>query len=244
MKKTTIFLCLFLAFSSYSQIEISKEKQLKEKKIRTTFESIDSSYTEVLIGANYGFTNRLLIENEGLFGDSLGQKAQEEGLNAWSFGLIMRNRFHPHFAWTGGIRYLQNGETYRFEEGDSLYAYENKYRYVSMPIRLEFFYGKRFGVSAGVGIEPQMLSGFNQALRYKDSLGVEQEENFSAKDGFSSFVLSVNATIGMYYCINRQFTVHLTPEYRRQLTSSFDKYAPYKHYGYAWGVNLMLGYKF
>lgn len=244
MRNLIVVFFMFASLWSYSQIEISKESSKKEKKSRKEFAVSDSSYTEVLLGSGYGLTNRLLIVNEGLFGDSLGQKANEVGINTWFFSLAIRNRFHPNFAWTGGIRLLQNGESYRFEDVDTLYAYRNKYTYVSMPIRLEFIYGKRFGVNAGIGIEPQMLSGFKRTFQYKDSLGTEQEEESTSKDGLNSFVFGVNASIGVYYCVNKHISIHLTPEYRRQLTSSFDKYAPQKHFAYAWGVQLLLGYKF
>jgi len=234
---------LLTAISGFTQVELSKETTKKEKQKKVTKSEKSEkelSSTGAFVLSNWSFTNRKLIENEGLFGDSLGYRANETGLNTWSFGIGLRSQFHSNFAWEGGISYMKNGEQYLYEEVDTMYSYRTKYTYFAMPIKLYFTYGEKLKFLAGVGVVPQMFAGYQQEVTWRDSEGKEESSSSKLKIGYNSFVISTVFNIGLQYDFTRRIGVFLMPEYRIQLTSSYLKTSSYKHYGRSLGGNIGL----
>ena len=90
MKACFLGMMLFI-FPIFSKLFIKsffKTKELIEK---------DSlSATSLYFNTNWSYTPRKLEVNEGLFGDSLGERANETAGNRWSFGLGFRNQIHKN----------------------------------------------------------------------------------------------------------------------------------------------------
>ncbi len=237
------FVLLMNGFGVFSQIEMSKEnmakeeKERKEKKAKELIEKDSLSATSLYFNANWSYTPRKLEENEGLFGDSLGERANETAGNRWSFGLGFRNQLHKYIALEGGIAFMRNSEKYNFEGVDTSYSYVTEYSYLALPIKVYYTYGKDFKFLGGVGITPQMFVRYKQDLNYKTTEGKEESETIKSTTGFSSFVISATVSAGVQIELGKRVSVQVIPEYRIQLNSSNTKQDAYKHYARAIGVN-------
>lgn len=244
MNKLLLFLFINISLTSFGQIQIGgetdepkKETEKKAKPEKTVQKK--NSDSEIFLGTNWSATNRVLIENKGLFGDSLGERANETGVNRWSFGLGFRTKLNNYLMMEGGVSYLQNGETYLFEGTDTSSTYTNSYQYIGMPIKLYYFYGqKKLRFQVGVGVIPQMALNFRQSSTIIDSGGNETSESIKTKIGYSSFAVSIVGNIGIQYEFTPTWSIYVLPEYRRQLTSSYLNTNKYQHFGTALGVNV------
>jgi len=230
-------------FGAMSQIELSKEstikeeKEEKEKKTKERLEKDTLSATSIYINANWSYTPRKLEVNEGLFGDSLGERANEEPGNRWSFGLGFRNQVHKNIALEGGIAFMRNSEKYNFEGTDTSYSYVTEYSYLAIPIKVYYTYGKDFKFLGGVGITPQMFVRYKQERNWETTDGKSESETFKATTGFNSFAISATISAGVQIELGKRVSLQVIPEYRIQLNSSNTKQDAYKHYARAIGVN-------
>lgn len=206
-------------------------------------ENEPSTSTSVFINTNWSKTSRKLIVNDGLFGDYLGERANETNLNLWSFGLGFRSEITKNIMWEGGVSFQQNGEQYSFEQTDSSYQYESKYTYISLPIKVYYKYGKAIRVIGGLGIVPQMFVKFHQKRNWTDSNSIEGSETIKTTIGHSSFVISSVFNLGVEMDFSDKVTLFFIPEYKVQLTSSYLKTNSYKHYGRSLGINMGLSFK-
>jgi len=242
MKNWVLVMVLLLSGANFgfSQVELSTEETKKEKKKekKEKKERVKDNTTSVFGTANWSFTTRKLESNDGLFGDSLGKRADEKGLGTWSFELGFRNKLHKYLSFEGGISYMKNGESYSMEESDTAYAYETRYSYVGMPIKLYFTYGDKVKLLAGGGVVPQMLVGYKQDREWKTTLGSSGSETVKTKIDYSSFVISAVVNVGIQVNLGGNWSALFVPEYKIQLTSSMIKTADYKHYGRSLGFNF------
>lgn len=255
MKKLSflLLLCVFAcAQNSWSQIETPKEKEEpkekeapkeKENEIKVSEMPTDEyGGTEVFFLTNFSATNRSLVTNEGLFADTLGERANEGGLNIWSFGIGFRSQLKPYLAWQGGLSLLRNGESYDFRGTDTAFSYQTSYTYVAMPIKLLYTYGKKYRVYGAVGLVPQMFFGYKQEQQFETTLNATGEETIKLKTGYNTFVMSTVLNIGVQAYFQNKFSLFLEPEYRYQFTNSYVKTDGLKHYASAFGFNLGLTY--
>lgn len=237
---------LLIGFSANSQVEISKEntvkeeKAQKEKKAKAQRDKDSLSATSIYFNTNWSFTPRKLIVNEGLFGDSLGERAIEKAGNKWSFGLGFRNQIHKNIALEGGIAFLRNSEKYEFKGTDTSFAYTTEYSYLALPIKVYYTYGKEFKFLGGIGISPQMFVRYKQDRNWETSEGKEESETFKTTTGFNSFAISATISAGIQIELGKRVALQVIPEYRIQLTNSNTKQDAYKHYARAIGVNAGL----
>ncbi|MDX2361117.1 MAG: hypothetical protein QNK23_09940 [Crocinitomicaceae bacterium] len=233
-------LMLIAVNSSYAQVEISAESTKKEKKKKDRGERTKDNGTSVFGTVNWSYTTRKLVENDGLFGKPLGERAYETNLNTWSFELGLRNKLNQYLSWEGGISYMKNGESYSYEGADSTYSYETRYSYVGMPLKLLFTYGEKIKLIVGAGVVPQMFVGYKQDREWTTTLGSSSDEEFKTKTGYSSFVISAVMNVGIQVNLGGRWSALFMPEYKIQLTSSDDKSSAYKHFGRSLGFNVGL----
>ena len=237
------FILLMNGFSAISQIEMSRENTAKEertqkvKKAKELRDKDSLSTTLLYFNTNWSYTPRKLIVNDGLFGDSLGERGNEEAGNKWSFGLGFRNQIHKNIALEGGIAFMRNSEKYNFEGVDTAYSYVTEYSYLALPIKIYYTYGKSIKFLGGVGITPQMFVRYKQNRNWKNSEGVEESEIFKTTTGFNTFAISATISAGVQFELGDRWSVQVIPEYRIQLNSSNTKQDAYKHYARALGVN-------
>ena len=168
------------------------------------------------------------------------KRANEIGLNTWSFGLGFQNEFAKHFMWDGGISFMRNGESYSFLGTDTAYSYQTTYSYITMPLRVNYVYGKDFKFYAGAGLIPQMFMGYKQERQWTRADNSDETETIKSKNGYNSFVISAVMNVGMMVNFNNGWSLLVSPEARFQLNSSYMKQDAYIHKGRAYGVTFGL----
>jgi hypothetical protein len=237
---TTLLLCCF--FQPNAQVVIgdqNKSKQKKKEKIVKEQKTNDGS-TTVYIVTNWSNTFRSLQPNKGFYGDSVGLRANEKSLNTWSFGLGMQNKINKYLFWDGGIGFTRNGESYKFEEADTSYTYTSLYSYIAMPIRLNVSYGSKFQVYGGLGLVPQMFTGFKQEVQWRNKDASEGSETIKTKNGYNPFVISAVFNAGFMYHFNNGWGLIVSPEARVQLISTYGKQEGYIQKARCFGVSFGL----
>lgn len=234
MKKILTIALLASTSSLFGQIEISSNESevVKEEKESKSYE------TEVFGSVNWSTTGRILTENEGLFGDTLGERANETNLNAVSFAIGLRNKIKNNFFWEGGIAYVRNGEQYEFVGTDTLHQYTNTYAFIAMPLKIGYSYGSKYRVLASVGIVPQMFMRYYSEVKDVNSDGKETITETSTNSGYNPFVLSFVANLGGQIQLSDEFGLFVIGEYRQQLGSTFTNTSKFIHKGKALGFNI------
>ena len=69
------------------------------------------------------------------------------------------------------------------------------------------------------------------------------DETIKERNGYSSFVLSAALNVGVQYQFSDNWTLLFMPEYRIQLTDSYESTDSYNHFGRALGFDIGLTYK-
>jgi hypothetical protein len=231
-----LFISLMGVGNLFGQIELKKEEPKKEDKKVVKKDGA----TSVFVTANWSSTSRKLVPNDGLAGKPLGERENEEGINAWSFELGIRNQLHKYVAWEGGIAFMQNGEKYSFSDTDTSYKYDSHYSYIGMPIKVHFTYGENFKLLVGGGIVPQMFVGFKQNTGWTGADNDAHKETVKTKIGYNSFVFSAVMNVGLQVNLGGRWSVLVMPEYKVQLTTSYANNPPdpYKHFARSLGFNM------
>ena len=241
-----LFSLIMQSFLGIGQIIIGEEEPVKpadsketsDNKLKT--DAREKSQTAIYMVTNWSSTNRSLTENGELYGDPLAERANETALNAWSFGLGLRNQIHKNVFWDGGIAYYKNGEKYRFEDVDTMFAYQTYYTYIAMPLRINASIGEKFKWNIGVGLVPQMFSRYRQEQQWETPTNSTGDETIKAKSGYASFALSSVFNFGLTIEFKNNWALMISPEARIQLSSSYTNLAPYVHKGRAYGITFGL----
>lgn len=236
---------LVTAFSGWTQVELGGDEPVKkeEKKKEVKEKRKQDGSTEIYLVSNWSHTSRKLESSAPPFGDPLGEREFEKNLNRWSFGIGFRNRLSKYVSIQGGISYMRNGESYLFEDTDTLFKYTTTYSYIGMPVKALFTYGDEIKFLAGGGITPQLFINYIQEQEWRDSVDATGDEKIKEQNGYSSFALSAAFNIGVQFQFSDNWTLLFMPEYRIQLTDSYDKTDSYNHFGRALGFDIGLTYK-
>lgn len=253
MKETKLLLLVALVvshFSIFAQVELGgepeekpKKEKVKDEEVKVEKEVVKDGNTEVFLLTNWSRTSRVLEINEGPFGDTLGQRAFETGANNWSFGIGFRSAINQHFSLQAGVSFIRNGESYTFEEPDTLFTYTTTYSYISMPIKGLYTLGNEVKLLVGGGITPQLFTSYLQEQEWRDKVDATGDETIKQKNGYSTFALSAAINVGVQYQFSKNFSLLFMPEYRIQLTDSYVVTDSYNHFARALGFDLGLTFK-
>lgn len=246
MKKFILIAALlFFVGELFAQVligspEVKNKSQKKPKTKQLKLNSIGETGTRIYLLSNWSSSNRTLTENTGLYGDPLGERANETAAQVWSFGLGIQNDLNNHFFWDAGISYVQNGENYSFELNDSSYMYQTRYQYVAMPLRFNYHIQKNwFHVYAGIGLMPQMYVSSKRSVDWtKGNQSNELDEAITEK--VAPVVLSGLVNLGVLIDLKKGFSLLISPELRFQLNSSYDKFQSYIHKNQSMGISFGL----
>jgi long-subunit fatty acid transport protein len=242
MKKILLFSVL-LSFSAVNaQIEITPKETTKEK-VEHVQKPANESNTEVYFVTNWSRTNRLLTENKGVFGDTLGIRSDESYLDKWSFGIGIKNDINNFLQWEGGISFIRNGESYLYEGADTSFQYATTYNYIGMPLKLSVYRGDNFQFFASAGIVPQMFLRYRQDQNWTTSNGTKGDTLIKSTSGYNSFVLGTVFNVGAKMSLGKNWSLLVSPEYRMNLTSTYNKQDSYIHKGRAFGITFGLTLK-
>lgn len=241
------FLLLLLAFlSSWSLLaqiitkDMDQEDQKEAKEEEIIEAPIEKSGIEIYAGFSPSFTYRTLNENEGVFGEPLGERENEVGEWISSFEAGVRNDLTNNLQLQIGLGFARNRESYSFEstETDSVYKYINTYRHVSFPIRLSYEYGEEISFFGGIGLMPKAFVSMEKVETVIDINNQESDVTTIEREGFNLFVVDAIGSIGTKIQFNQNYGIYATIEARRQLTNNYDNQSPYMRKPYALGFNL------
>ena len=252
MKEIVLFTAfLFLFFNGQSQILIGEEysttdKNLGTKKPNRKSDSLrlttQDGGSAVYFSANWSKSFRYLESNGGFYGDSLGLRANETSLNTWSYGVGIQNQLSKHLMWDGGISFVNNGESYLFTGKDTSFAYQTYYKYIAMPLRLNYTYsiGSSLKIYVGGGLLPQLFSNYRQERQWTTTKNYTEKETFKTKTGYNTFAISALFNAGFMLNFQNNWSLLVSPEARIQFNSSYTKIAEYVHKNRAFGLTFGL----
>lgn len=246
MKNILLFILICISCNVYAQIDLSEqaEKQKKEAKKKNKGPKEKDGSTSIYLSSNFSYSTRMLKENEGLYAEPLGVRADETMTGVWSFSLGIQNSINKNLFWDGGIGYYQYGEADEYARTDTTFNLRRSYHSLALPLRINGNFGwENIRLTVGVGLLPQMF------LKQQENLEIEKvstknitEEKTSSKNGFNSFQISALFNVGIDFKLSKSLTFYLQPEVRIQLNSTYDKYQAYIHKGRAFGLNF--GFKY
>jgi len=228
------------AFSQIISNSDKSEETEKEVVKETDKESSDKSGVEIYVGFNPNYTYRTLAENDGLFSQPIGERANEIGEWISSYEMGIRNDLGGNFQLQLGVGFAQNRESYSFEsnEQDSVFRYVNTYRHISFPIRVNYVYGDAIALYGAIGFMPKA---FLSLQNIETTLDINNQENDLTtidKDGFNFIVLDVMATLGTKIEFNENYGIFAAFEARQQLTNTYSNQSPYIRRPYALGFSM------
>lgn len=234
MKKFILLVILLSSIVSYGQIELgkktAKEKQTVEnnnpkKKKSKKPNSLGEGNLQIYLGYGPTYSFRNLSENEGLFGEPLGERSKE--IPAWVHGayLGVRANLHQYVALDINLGYQEDGEQYRFTSSvsDSTYYYKNSFRSLGVNIKVlpKFDVGK-FTFYVGGGIGPSLFINQGQKVEYNTALGNSRDDKYKYTEGFRAFNLNLIASAGIAYKPFEFMSFYFMPEYRYGLFSTYN----------------------
>ena len=209
----------------------SKWKELKNRihprsKIPTEKEirSNDSGEVEVFFNVQRMSTFRTLETNQGLFGDTLGKRIDETPKGFTSLSIGFRAELTKHLQLEGGLIYMKTGEQYAFDGGDTTFNYINTFRYIGLPLGLNYVAGDEIQFITGVGIIPGLLQSIQSEQEWVTTTNTPGDTTVidrSGAIGYSPYVLNAYFQIGGQLKLSDQWSFSILPIFRLQLTSSF-----------------------
>jgi hypothetical protein len=226
---------LLLTFSLLTNAQVELTEVLSDEK-----KSFQHTETRFYLSANWSNTTRKLLQNGDLFGDSLGERTNEVPLNTWSFGLGVRSDFAKQFFWDGGLSFLRNGEQYSYEDPatDSTFNYQTTYSYISMPLKLNAFIGKKVRLYFGGGLVPQMFFRYRQNQQWTSAENTAKSDEIKSKSGYSSFVISGLLNLGVEFVFESKWSLFVASEARWQLSSTYMPQDSYTHKAQVYGASF------
>jgi hypothetical protein len=229
MKNFLNILFLFFFFKVNSQITFT-EKDEKD--------SMNRNQAYVFLNQTNSF--RSLIPNEDFIPGNLGEKKYEKVLKTYSFGLGLKGFLHKNVIWDAGLMYLQNGEQYEFNSitSDSSFSYQNYYKYIAMPVKINFTVGHKVRVFGGVGLVPQLFLNYRQNQQWETTLGSRESNKIESKDGFNTFIASVAYNLGISLHSKNGYGLFISGDYRAQIQNGFNKLSYFKHKSSGTGFSI------
>lgn len=238
MKRFLLFCIVsIIGFQTCSQIDLNQEseKQKKERKVK----SDSSRATAIYAIANWSYSFRSLTENEGLFSEPLGDRANETWLSTFSYGIGIQNQINKFLFWDGGISFSANGEQLVTNKTDTTITLTRSFHYLTMPLRLNAFYGNKIRFSLGAGLAPQMfVNSIEREEILNNNTDNSSESKVKVKNGLNTFVVSTVFNAAVTIPLSKNFSFWLSPEVRMQLNSSYTKTQPYIHKGRSYGLTF------
>jgi hypothetical protein len=243
MKFLILLLTFIVSLSLSAQIitndQGQSDRKEKQEKDKPTVPSSKSGI-EIYAGFSPSFTYRTLQENDGIFGDPLGERENEIGEWVSSFEAGVRNDLNNNLQLQIGLGFARNRESYSFESADtdSVYGYINTYRHVSFPIRLSYEYGEEISFFGGIGLMPKAFVSMEKIETVIDINNQESDITSIVRDGFNFFVVDAIGSLGTKIQFNENYGIYAQFQARRQLSNNYDSQSPYTRRPYALGFNM------
>lgn len=236
----TFLICFTTVTLDAQIITDTAPKEDKSKKANTPPQKNETpSSTEIYAGISPMYTFRTLATNEGLFGEPIGDRANEFGEWVSSYGIGLRSGLSTHFVLDIGVSSSRNRESFSINEPDSLNQYSNTYRHIAVPIQLGYTVGNEVAFYASVGLQPKAFLSQRTDILYKDPAGFEVEEKEIVRDGYNQFLIDAIGRVGLRFQANDNYGLYLMGEGFYQLTNNYSDQGPFIRR--AFGVGLSVG---
>jgi hypothetical protein len=228
-------LCILMLFSplysAFGQIESGKVGKGTETKAGQK-SILPNSSTMFYLGAGLNHSFRNLQSNKTPFGEPLGQRANEESIDVWTFHLGYRQTLSKHCQIDAGLNFDKFGEMYRFQDplSDSAFTYTNRYAFIGLPIQFNLTFGQRLVFSLGGGIQPMLATSYKTEQEITDANKNVTTNSYSSLTALNGFGCNLLISAGINYRCNKNIGVYLQPTYSHGLINTFEKQAAYKHY--------------
>lgn len=228
--KLFFFLALVLLKAQLNAQITFSEKEKKDSLFRN----------QAYVAINRTNSFRTLVPNDDFIPGNLGERINEKALNTYSFGIGLKGHLTKFLIWDGGLMYLQNGEQYEFDSAnsDSTFSYQNYYKYMALPIKLNVTIGHKLRLFGGVGIIPQLFMNYRQNQQWETTLGNRESATIKSKDGFNYFTASYAINLGVSIHMKNNFGLFLSAEYRSQIQNGYGKISYFKHKSSGLGISL------
>lgn len=184
---------------------------------------------------------RILSSNPDFLNTPLGERVNEKPLRTWSYAIGLQTGLGRWLRFDSGLQFIQNGESYAFSDGssDSTFNYENRYRYLGMPLSINFHWGNSIKLFAGPGITPMIFSQFYQKTAWTTALGSKKDEKLKEKNNeYAASGLQVFGQVGLQWIGKKGWGGMVKIMYRNQITNTFSKYNESIHRAYGWGFGF------
>ncbi len=246
MKLNLISLICFSVVSNavLSQIEVPKEVQLpKVKKEKVKVKDSIVKTNELLISYIPHSSSRTLVSNEEPYGKVLGVYADETSTVNHDFELSFRAPMKKGLGYKLGMRYATFGEQYKFQLVDSIYTYQTTYKYIALPIGLDYKLKLTNGLAwySSVSFMPQMNLGRKQEVSNTTSKGKETKTTDKSATKVNQATIGFVISTGIRLSLAKNVHFYAMPEFRINTSSSFISQAPFIHKAKTFGVLLGFG---
>ena len=147
----------------------------------------------------------------------------QQPLNTGGFEFGTFIKLSEGFNMSVGFNYYGGGECWGFSDSlsDSTYTYNNKYRQVAIPIRLQIEFGEAFKSYSFVGVIPSSILGRRYSSSYANSNGtVTENDVLVIHDNINSFQFSGAVGTGLSYDFDG-VKVFAHVEYRHHFTNTY-----------------------
>jgi hypothetical protein len=235
LQKIVVFVLISVyGISSFAQLEMNGEPSPKKR------EQLKAP-TQVCFEAFSFNSQRILTPNPDFLNTPLGERANEMPLRLWSYGLGLQTGLGKWLRFDAGLQFVQNGERYAYSDSqsDSTFQYENRYRYLGMPMSLNFHWGGNLKLFAGPGITPMIFNQFVNNTQWTTALGSKKEEKLKEKNNeYASSSWEVFGQIGAQWTGKSGWGGMVKAVYRKQVTNTYSKYNEAMHSTYGWGIGI------
>ena len=191
--------------------------------LSTVVPSNDSVKTNSQFYLSWHYFNAYRSFEDNTVNQIYEQRLNEEAINTQGleFGTYMDLTKNLNVGL--GLGFHNGGETYTFDDPDtdSSFTYTNKYRQVSLPIRLHYQLGTEIQPFGFVGIIPSSILGRKYESSYTDTSGILIENDPEIfKDNLNAFQFVGTAGLGIKFNFdNTSFFV--MGEYRQYFTNTY-----------------------
>jgi hypothetical protein len=252
MKKASIILfCIGSFFSVQAQIEsgkVGKEaekvKQVKTKKVKEKKELGEIADNSFIMAFDLGQSYRNLQPTTGLFGKPLGSKEDETPSLNFAANVGIRSKLAQNYFFVGGIGLAQYGEQYALSLPDSSSTYKTSYRHLALPLGIQYVIGRKIRFSASLGFQPQLFMRYRQESTIRNSENAESKETIKQNTTIQPFTLATFAELGLEIPLDNKVSLIVSPLFRYQLTSTFQRQTPHRHNAFYGGlkVGMIIGF--
>jgi hypothetical protein len=240
----SLIICSVVSNVVLSQIEVPKEVQLptvKKDKVKVKDSIVKTN--ELLISYIPHTSSRSLTTNEAPYGKALGVYADETSIVNHDFELSFRAPMKKGLGYKLGMRYATFGEQYKFQLVDSIYTYRTTYKYVALPIGLDYKLKLTSGISwySSIAFLPQLNLGRKQEVSNTTSKNKETKTTDKSATKVNQATVGFVISTGIRISLARNVHFYAMPEFRINTSNTFISQAPFIHKAKTFGVLFGFG---